>query len=260
MPPPPPPPQRSIKCTYGKVVWNTSDFKKCRTSLQMHNRTCACGALDDVCGPSATRSLHPCPPQVEHGAVDVGLSPPDRRLFWVRLRLRSAQRTVLVATAHLTWPGHAQEVASAVNVRKAQARAMARALSQGLVRAQEPAFVAGDFNEGFWPRKLLNVAGFVDCFWELGARVPVTHPAYPCGDEDEDCLDAATLDWLTSNANAQASEAGVMEDMPRHGPGGLQASDHCPVWAQYTLIDEPRAFRAFRPTIEVALDDPPPCS
>jgi endonuclease/exonuclease/phosphatase family metal-dependent hydrolase len=39
---------------------------------------------------------------VEHGAEEVGHLEPDRRLFWVRLRLKPSQKTIFIATAHLT--------------------------------------------------------------------------------------------------------------------------------------------------------------
>eukprot|EP00667_Euglena_gracilis_P021097 EG_transcript_22996 len=186
--------------------------------------------------------------EVEHGAADVGLEPAGRRLFWARLRSRRSGRTVLAATAHLTWQGHAKECASDGNVRKAQARAIAKELST-LVWEGEPAFFGGDMNEGFWPRRILNAAGFADCFLQLGLPAPATHPAYPSGCDEEDCLDAAALDWLTSNGYARPVEATVVNDLPRYGDGEFQASDHCPVVAKYELLKDSCALKAFRPDV-----------
>mmetsp|Transcript_71201 Transcript_71201/g.125252 ORF Transcript_71201/g.125252 Transcript_71201/m.125252 type:complete len:303 (-) Transcript_71201:420-1328(-) len=194
--------------------------------------------------------------EVEHGAEDVGLYPADRRLFWCRLRSCCTKRTILVATAHLTWCGHNKEITSSANVRKIQARAIALQLRDNLCRPQEPAFFGGDLNEGFWPRKLLNCAGFMDCFLQLDLAVPVTHPACPSGCPQEDMLDAATLDWLTSNVYAEAKEACAV-DMPRYGDQQLQASDHNPVVATYCLLDQAGPFRAFRPDVIVELDVEP---
>lgn len=195
--------------------------------------------------------------EVAHGVSDVGLIPPERRLFWVRLRSLRTGRTVLLSTAHLTWQGHPAEAAGAPNLRRRQAETIAWHLTHSLVAEAEPAIFGGDLNEGFWPRKVLHAAGLADCFLQAGRPVPPTHPAIPCGVEEEDTLDCATLDWLTGNRYALAIEAEAVGDMPRHDEGGnLQASDHCPVVAVYRLLTEPAPLRPFRPDVHV----PPPAS
>ena len=67
--------------------------------------------------------------EIEHGADDVGILAPDARLFWVRLGvLGEPGRSLLFATAHLTWPGHEDERADGVNRRIGQARAIVAGL------------------------------------------------------------------------------------------------------------------------------------
>eukprot|EP00668_Euglena_longa_P032021 GGOE01041304.1.p1 GENE.GGOE01041304.1~~GGOE01041304.1.p1 ORF type:complete len:288 (+),score=82.65 GGOE01041304.1:119-865(+) len=186
--------------------------------------------------------------EVDHGDAEVGLDPKERRLFWVRLRSLRSGRTVVAATAHLNWQGHSKECSSDINVRKAPARAIAKELSS-LVQDGEPAFFGGDMNEGFWPRRILSAAGFGDCFHQLGQAVPITHPAYPCGCDLEDCLDPVALDWLTSNGWARVVAASALNDLPRHSEGKLQASDHFPVIATYELLESFTPIKDFRPDV-----------
>lgn len=58
--------------------------------------------------------------EVEHGAVDIGISVDeihrDRRLFWVRL-VDQAGRTLVVSTAHFAFPGTRRELEDHVNPR-----------------------------------------------------------------------------------------------------------------------------------------------
>src|SRR5688572_9690266 len=45
--------------------------------------------------------------EIEHGAEDVAIKEPGhRRLFWARLKIRESERSMLVATAHLTHQRH----------------------------------------------------------------------------------------------------------------------------------------------------------
>jgi hypothetical protein len=48
-----------------------------------------------------------------------------------------------------------------------------------------PIFLMGDLNEDFHPVRILNQAGFTDCFTALGLPTPATHPARPSSPEEE---------------------------------------------------------------------------
>jgi len=75
----------------------------------------------------------------EHGEEDVGITPasylgrkePERRLFWARLQPRLAElKPLLLSTAHLTYPGTADEQAAGTSPRVAQANNIRDALAR----------------------------------------------------------------------------------------------------------------------------------
>lgn len=194
--------------------------------------------------------------EVEHGCEPIEQEEPLRRLFWLRLTLAGdpeprSQRSVLFATAHLTWQGHARELQTDTNLRKVQGRHAAAALER-LQRADEPAFFGGDLNESFWPTKILRGAGWSDCFSPLGLPVRPTHPNRSSLAHEECNADAA-LDWLFARggrgeqggarprarpllATVVTGSCGLSSDDPdeRHALS-VVPSDHCPVIAVYRV-------------------------
>jgi endonuclease/exonuclease/phosphatase family metal-dependent hydrolase len=62
---------------------------------------------------------------IEHGAEEVGHAEPERRMFWARLRIKSSQKPIFVATAHLTSPRHGDERETGVSPRVGQLKKIA---------------------------------------------------------------------------------------------------------------------------------------
>lgn len=187
-----------------------------------------------------------------------------RRLFWVRLQPRalaapalvhlsspSSPRTLLFSTAHFTWQGHPRECESDINLRKVQARQAAAALN----RLQQPrdvaCFFGGDLNENFWPKRVLEAAGFSDCFSALGLPCRPTHPCRPTLAHEDNNADSV-LDWLFARGQQEAAVDGargtvrplvstVVQDSVGLSSGdpleenimSVQPSDHAPVLAVY---------------------------
>lgn len=80
--------------------------------------------------------------KIEHGGEEVGHIEPERRMFWVRLQLKTLDRTILVATAHLSTARHHEEAESGLSPRVRQLRRIADQLTR-LVRECEPTFFMG---------------------------------------------------------------------------------------------------------------------
>jgi endonuclease/exonuclease/phosphatase family metal-dependent hydrolase len=169
--------------------------------------------------------------EVEHGAEDVGIVEPERRLFWVRLRLRDEGISVLVCTAHFTFKGNAEEVDSGWSPRVRQTRQSIGALGR-LAHPGEPVFFMGDFNDSSHPAYLLHEAGYTNCFTELGLQSPPTAPCVPTSQRlPLEPATSHTLDWIVSNARARAIAAQV----PHFFFGDVAPSDHWPVLAIYEI-------------------------
>jgi endonuclease/exonuclease/phosphatase family metal-dependent hydrolase len=168
---------------------------------------------------------------VEHGAEDVGHPEPDRRMFWVRLRLKPLPRTVFVATAHLTSPRNRDEGQSGVSPRIRQLKRIADELTR-LVRKEEPAFFMGDMNDAYHPQRILKQAGFVSCFAALGMQSPPTFQCYPTANvpPGEPTVTEA-IDLIAANRYARAVAASV----PQCYGEDTAPSDHWPVQAVYEL-------------------------
>lgn len=190
-----------------------------------------------------------------------------RRLFWARLLPRalvapsavhlssspslSLPHTLLFSTAHFTWQGHPRECESDINLRKKQARHAATALN----RLQQPrdiaCFFGGDLNESFWPKRVLEAAGFSDCFSALGLPCRPTHPCRPTLAHEDNNADSV-LDWLFARGRQEATADGargtvrpLLSTVVRDSVGlssgdpleekimSVQPSDHAPVLAVY---------------------------
>ncbi len=169
--------------------------------------------------------------QVEHGAESIGHPEPDRRLFWVRLRLNETADTVLVATAHLTTPRRPEEARTGMSPRIPQLHRIAQELGQ-LVRPNEPAFFMGDMNDAWHPQRILAPAGFTSCFAALGLQSPPTFQCYPTADIAP-CEPTVTeaIDLMVANGHARPIAASV----PHCYASDTAPSDHWPVQAVYEL-------------------------
>jgi endonuclease/exonuclease/phosphatase family metal-dependent hydrolase len=167
--------------------------------------------------------------EVEHGAEDVGLIEPDRRLFWVRLQADQRSGTLLVATVHLTYQGHPAETESGRSPRVLQTRRIISAL-RGLAREDEPVILTGDLNDPYLPMRMLLAAGYPNCFAGLGIPTEPTHPSYPTAGVAPRHA-AQTIDWIVSNQHARA----VAAQVPHFYHGDLAPSDHWPVLAVYEI-------------------------
>ena len=166
--------------------------------------------------------------ECEHGAEDVGLLEPDRRLFWVRLAT-GGDRTVLVATVHLTYQGNPEERATGRSPRVAQTQSVVEALAR-LSRGSEPVFLCGDLNDPYLPVRMLLEAGYVNCFAGLGIPTEPTHPCYPtAGVAPRHGCQA--IDWIVANRHARV----VAAQVPHFYVGDVAPSDHWPVLAVYEI-------------------------
>ena len=168
---------------------------------------------------------------VEHGIEDVGIPDGDRRLFWVRLKIRGLDRTVLVATAHLTSQRNKVECDTGQSPRVSQIRNIIQALKR-LNQAGEPLFFMGDMNDPVHPPRLLHEAGYPSCFAALGVQAPPTYHCYPTADVPPgDRVVNQCIDWLVANKHARAVAAAV----PHFYLEDAAPSDHWPVHAVYEI-------------------------
>lgn len=169
--------------------------------------------------------------EVAHGAEDVGIIEERRRLFWARLSLTHADRTLLVATAHFTYQRHPRECETAVNPRMEQTRRTIEALDR-LAQDGEPVLFMGDLNDNIHPPRLLHEAGYVGCFAALGLLPPTTWPCYPTANVPAgDRVANQTIDWMVANAHARP----VAAQVPQCYCGDVAPSDHWPVLAVYEV-------------------------
>ncbi|CAF1151933.1 unnamed protein product [Rotaria sp. Silwood1] len=166
---------------------------------------------------------------VEYGIVDIGMKEPLRRLFWVLLKVKTLKLTteeqmksekiitqqILIATAHYTWEGHAEEHTTNINLRQQQAQRTATALHALQSKFGDPHLAMlfmGDLNENFHPRRILHEAGFIDCFSALRLPCLPTHPQRPSTPK-EDFLGDCPLDWITQNNYARPILANVLRNL-----------------------------------------------
>jgi endonuclease/exonuclease/phosphatase family metal-dependent hydrolase len=169
--------------------------------------------------------------KIEHGAEEVGHVEPERRLFWARLQLKSLDRTIFVATAHLTSRLHSNERETGVSPRVRQLKRIAEALTR-LVSEGEPGFFMGDMNDAWHPQRVLQQAGFISCFAALGMQSPPTFKCYPTANvQPGEPTITEAIDVITANKYARAIAASV----PQCYRGDIAPSDHWPVQAIYQL-------------------------
>jgi endonuclease/exonuclease/phosphatase family metal-dependent hydrolase len=172
--------------------------------------------------------------EVEHGAEDVQIKEAGyRALFWARLRLQALDRTVLVATAHLTHQRHPDESRTGQSPRVGETKRIIEALRR-LNRKREPLFFMGDLNDPVHPPTLLHAAGYVSCFAALGLQPAATFKCYPTADvAPGKAVMNQTIDWIVANAEARALSASI----PRFYLNDAAPSDHWPVQAVYEIAE-----------------------
>jgi endonuclease/exonuclease/phosphatase family metal-dependent hydrolase len=168
---------------------------------------------------------------VEHGSEDAGIPDGDRRLFWARLKIRELDRTVLVATAHLTSQRNKIECETGQSPRVGQIKRIIEALKR-LNQPGEPLFFMGDMNDPVHPPRLLHEAGYASCFASLGIQAPPTYQCYPTADVPPgNRVVNQCIDWLVANQHARAVAASV----PHFYLNDAAPSDHWPVQAVYEI-------------------------
>ena len=170
--------------------------------------------------------------EIDHGAEDVRIKEPGhRRLFWVRLRVKALNRSMLVSTAHLTHQRHPAESATGQSPRVGETTRIIGEL-KGLSERREPSFFMGDLNDPVHPPALLHEAGYVSCFAALGVQPPPTFKCYPTANVAfGKAVMNQCVDWLTANGEARAVSAAV----PHFYIGDAAPSDHWPVQAVYEI-------------------------
>jgi endonuclease/exonuclease/phosphatase family metal-dependent hydrolase len=166
-----------------------------------------------------------------HGAEEIGHIEPERRLFWVRLRLTQSGRTVFVSTAHLSTTGYPEEMETGKSPRVRQLHRIAEELAR-LVQDGEPAFFMGDMNDPRHPQRILRKAGYIGCFAALGLQSPPTYQCYPtAGIEPGEETRTEAIDLIVANRHARPIAAAVPHCYARD----IAPSDHWPVQAVYEL-------------------------
>lgn len=170
--------------------------------------------------------------EIDHGAEDVQIKEAGhRRLFWARLQLKALDRSILVATAHLTHQRHPQESRTGHSPRVGETRRIIAALKR-MNRKREPLFFMGDLNDPVHPPALLHDAGYVSCFAALGIQPDPTFKCYPTADvAPGKAVMAQTIDWLAANREARVVSASV----PHFYFKDAAPSDHWPVQAVYEI-------------------------
>ena len=170
--------------------------------------------------------------KITHGAEEVGHDEPERRMFWTRLQVKSLQKPIFVATAHLTSPRHSGETDTGVSPRVRQLKRIADSFTR-LVHEGEPAFFMGDMNDAWHPQRILKEVGFVSCFAALGMQSPPTFQCYPTANvQPEGHTITEAIDLIVANKHARAIAASV----PQCYVGDIAPSDHWPVQAIYQLV------------------------
>lgn len=173
---------------------------------------------------------------LEHGAEDVGIREEHARLFWVRLQPAGDHPPLVFSTAHLSWPGNAQERADGRNARTGQARAVVDALAR--IAGEAPCIFTVDINDIGEPNWTLGNAGFRDSFTSLGRHSPPTHPVVPVPFATELgtpmsplASPAKAIDWQFHRGGLVPRCSEVVEFFhDGHAP-----SDHRPVVTTFTL-------------------------
>ncbi|MGR6034496.1 MAG: endonuclease/exonuclease/phosphatase family protein [Candidatus Nitrosoglobus sp.] len=164
---------------------------------------------------------------VEYGAEEIGTLEQWRRLFWVRLQPQATDApTLLVATAHYTWPGNSKERIDRINVRIAQALNTVEALDR-LAAPTSALLFMGDLNDHYSPLQVLQEAGLTNCFTALGRTPQVTRPTIPTAVHTPE-----VVDWMLHRGPLQPMNCDIVDFFV----GDVAPSDHKPLLVTYRLV------------------------
>ena len=165
------------------------------------------------------------------GAEEVGHLESERRMFWVRLRLKPSATTYSSRRHMLTAARNRDEAETGLS--QGCDNSNESSTNYAAVRQAEPAFFLGDMNDAYHPQRILKQAGFVSCFAALGMQSPPTFQCYPTANvqPDEPTVTEA-IDLIVANRYARAIAASV----PQCYCEDTAPSDHWPVQAVYQLV------------------------
>lgn len=170
--------------------------------------------------------------RVTHGAEDIGIEAPgDRRLFWVRLRLRDRPQTFWIGDVHLTAADTRKELDEGWNSRVTETKRAIAAIGR-LVTANEPALLLGDFNDALAPLAQLFANGYHSCFAKLAQLPPPTMPAFTDRLLAYGFSSSFVYDWIVANDGARPLAVSSPHVFADHMP----PSDHWPIHAVYELV------------------------
>jgi endonuclease/exonuclease/phosphatase family metal-dependent hydrolase len=151
----------------------------------------------------------------------------------VRLKVAAFDRSILVATAHLTHQRHPDESKTGQSPRVAETRRIIEELAR-LNREREALFFMGDMNDPVHPPNLLAAAGYLSCFAALGIASAPTFKVYPTAGVGQGALPMTQcVDWLVANDHARAISAST----PHFFHEDAAPSDHWPVHAVYEIAE-----------------------
>jgi endonuclease/exonuclease/phosphatase family metal-dependent hydrolase len=167
------------------------------------------------------------------GAEEFGIEAyPDRRLFWVRLKVIDPQTTFFVGNIHLSDAALPAELDEGRNTRVAEIKSIISSLGQ-LVQEGEPAFLLGDFNDALAPLTHLYGAGYESPWAKLAQLPPPTMPANPDRLLGYGFSTNFVWDWIVANRAARP----LAVSSPHVQAGDIPPSDHWPIAAVYELSD-----------------------
>jgi endonuclease/exonuclease/phosphatase family metal-dependent hydrolase len=171
--------------------------------------------------------------EVEHGAEEVEIRDSrHRRLFWLRLKANTHERSLLVSTAHLSHQRGSHELKTGESSRVGETNRIVAALKR-LAGPREPVFFMGDLNDPAVAPTLLEKAGYLSSFAVLGLQPEPTFKCYPTAAVAPGKLAMSeTIDWIVANDEARP----ICTTVPRVFFEDSAPSDHWPVQAVYEVF------------------------
>jgi endonuclease/exonuclease/phosphatase (EEP) superfamily protein YafD len=164
--------------------------------------------------------------KVTYGAEEIGMLEPLRRLFWVRLKVKDRDQTILVSTAHYTYQGNPREVEEGISPRLNQARQTILALDR-IASGGEAVLFMGDLNDAINPIRYLRKCGLQDSFTASGMASRPTHPALPTAHGRT----PQVLDWQFHRGPLRVMKTNVVDFYV----DDLAPSDHKPISTTYGI-------------------------
>ena len=172
--------------------------------------------------------------EIEHGGEDVQIvKSPLRQLFWARLAVKGLDRSILVATAHLTQQRFEEERRTGMSSRVGETTRIVEALER-VTGSSDAVFFMGDLNDPVHPTNVLGNAGYTSTFAALGLQPDSTFKVYPtAGVAPGELAMNQCVDWIVAKGNARVMATSV----PRFFFEDAAPSDHWPVLAVYEVRD-----------------------